>query len=712
MKLQAVTICVHGADLLSCSLPNRHQFDRWLIVTVPQDAETIALCRSNGLEFLLSGVLRPDGADLYEDDKLARVTDEALALLEPDGWVILLSERVLLPRIFRAQMSASKLDSACEYRPAGVRHCPNHLAFERLAAVEPWRAMPTAALDEEPPFRMFVRSEASAPARIEQLAVTALLIGDGGSPSASASRGSDSRQALLDWLAARGQGKTVLVAGYYPGLDLERLAGSFRAVYLQDLHRLCQSDPAVSIESGQDGLRRVWATEMERLAPSIEAHVHELPSSDDGNPAGEKIEVLYLPGEVQAETALQSLAMWRHVLHADAIVCGDLHGMAHWQEATSTIALLFGRPNVEPAGFWWAAVRGTPLGRIVDSAAQRNASGSEVIRLAADNATDEEILLSLHSLRGQWRDAIHVVGSPPNPVLALQCALLGGDWRTGCETAAPRITISAGTLAFGKIDLAQTVSDVDASLDEVSSFRSVLQRMGLARRRGSFVRYQGDPKGWTKKNRIARHRMAANVHCALLPAILTPSDSTVATIVDPTTLPIFQAQWPRWLFEATPVVIAYVGIDKKELDWALESRSARCIEIEPSVAASPARTLRRIASCTKTTRLILLPAGAQPLPGATLFAAQDLSAPIVLHSSVEVQPVAGMMSLPEGREPLAACMSLAVARDICRARVVKHKGGIGALLHRALRAGQAHWSTCNLAREGWLLEAGPLRGAR
>ena len=49
MKLQAMTVCVHGAHLLSCSLSNRHQFDRWLIVTVPRDTETIALCRDNGL---------------------------------------------------------------------------------------------------------------------------------------------------------------------------------------------------------------------------------------------------------------------------------------------------------------------------------------------------------------------------------------------------------------------------------------------------------------------------------------------------------------------------------------------------------------------------------------------------------------------------------------------------------------------------------------
>ena len=127
MKLQAVTISIHGAYLLSCSLLNRHQFDRWLIVTVPRDFETVALCRDTGVECVTTGILRPDGADLHDDDNLARVTAEALARLDPDGWVVLLSEQVLLPRTFRTQALAADLDTDCEYQLAGVRHCSNQV---------------------------------------------------------------------------------------------------------------------------------------------------------------------------------------------------------------------------------------------------------------------------------------------------------------------------------------------------------------------------------------------------------------------------------------------------------------------------------------------------------------------------------------------------------------------------------------------------------
>ena len=85
------------------------------------------------------------------------MTEEALARLDPDGWVVLLSEQVVLPRTFRAQILAAKLEADCEYRLAGVRHCPNQQVFERLGALEPWQAVPTSALGEEPPFRMFMR---------------------------------------------------------------------------------------------------------------------------------------------------------------------------------------------------------------------------------------------------------------------------------------------------------------------------------------------------------------------------------------------------------------------------------------------------------------------------------------------------------------------------------------------------------------------------
>jgi len=703
MKLQAMTVCVHGAHLLSSSLTNRHQFDRWVIVTVPRDTDTIALCRDNGLECVTTGILRPDGADIYDDDNLARVTEGALARLDPDGWVVLLSVQVVLPRTFRAQILAAKLEADCEYRLAGVRHCPNQQVFERLAALEPWRAMPSPAVDEEPSFRMFVRSGSAAPVRIGQLALTALTVSDVCSPPvAGVGALPEARQSLMNWLGTyrHGTRRAALVAGYYPGLDLERVAGLFDAIYLQDLCGLRDND----------GLRSLWADEMKRLAPPVRARVRELSLERDADIPSASIDLLYFPGEVSPEMVLPCLPVWRRVLDPDAIVCGELYGMANWPESTTTVAQLFGRPQVEPTGFWRANLGDAPL-RWADRAraAPRASNGSDAIQLAGGDSSDEDVLLSLYSLRKAWPGAIQVNAPQANPALQLQCALLGGNWhaRDGGAGSDPGIAISAGTLAFGPIGSNQPVAEADAETN--NGFASgLLQRIGLTRKPVSLVRYRGDPTRWTRKARAARSRVAADMYRALLPTILTAADSTVATIVDPSTLPAFKAHWPRWVFDATPVIIANAGVDQSELDWAAAFRKVQFVEIEPAAATSPARTLRRIISQTRTGRLILLPAVARPLPGATLFPEQVLSSvPIILHSSAEVQPIAGVAPLPERHEPLAACMDLDLARDICRAKIVKHKGNVGALLNRALQAGQARWSTCNLAREGWQLEPGP-----
>ena len=697
MKVQAITLCVHGAHLLSCSLSNRRQFDRWLIVTVPRDAETIALCRGHELEWVTTGILRPDGADLYDGDNLVRVTEEALAQLDPDGWVVLLAENVILPRTFRAQILAAKLQAGCEYRLAGLRHCPDQQAFERLAGIEPWRAVPTVALDDEPPFRMFMRSGRSATVQTAPLALTALTVSDACSPLDGAP------QSLIDRIGAGGQGqaRSAMVAGYYPGLDLEGFATRFEAVYLQDRHGV----------KNNDALRRLWADDMMRLAPPLRARVHE-PSSDRDIPSG-SVDLLCLPGEVSSESLVRCMPLWRRALHPNAVVCGDLYGMAEWPEATATIAQLFGRPRIEPAGFWWTTVKDTALRSILGTAAGANGSdSSDAIQLTVNDASADDVLLSLYSLRKAWRGAIHVTATRPDPTLELQCALLGGAWHMSVLRldGEPRSAISAGTLAFGTIAHGHTPTALDADRGPGLSPRRLLQRLGLARQQASLVRYQGDPARWTKKDRTARSRMAGDMYRALHPAIRTPADSTVATIVDPSTFPAFKAQWPRWTFDSTPIIVAHIGLDRAELDEVVGSGNARCIEIKPRTAASPKRTLKRLVSQTRTERLILLPAWARPMPGATLFAEQDHSlAPIVVHSSAEVQPLAGVAPLPDRNEPFAACMTLALVRDICSAPVVKHKGSIGAFVNRALRAGQMRWSTCNLVREGWQL-AQPMVG--
>ena len=112
MKLQAVTICINYADYLECIVANRRQFDRWVVVTVPADAATAAVCARFGLEVVFSRTLQADGRDFNAAHNKSRALNEGLDALDPEGWVVILDSDVLLPRHFRARMEALPLEKA------------------------------------------------------------------------------------------------------------------------------------------------------------------------------------------------------------------------------------------------------------------------------------------------------------------------------------------------------------------------------------------------------------------------------------------------------------------------------------------------------------------------------------------------------------------------------------------------------------------------
>ena len=120
----------------------------------------------------------------------------------------------------------------CEYRLAGVRHCPNQQVFERLAALEPWRAMPSPGLSTKN--RRFACSCArgtAAPVRIGQLASHCADGERWTLPVIRRRHASDPRASLMDWLATQGQGGTrcAMVAGSCPDFDLETVCSSIQS---------------------------------------------------------------------------------------------------------------------------------------------------------------------------------------------------------------------------------------------------------------------------------------------------------------------------------------------------------------------------------------------------------------------------------------------------------------------------------------------------
>jgi len=112
MYLEAVSVCVGYSDFLAEALQfNRPLFDRWLIVTAPQDEETRDLCHRHNLETLVTDDFYRGGTDF---DK-ARAVDRGLQQLSHRDWVLHVDGDVVLPPHTRTTLAAADLDPQCLY---------------------------------------------------------------------------------------------------------------------------------------------------------------------------------------------------------------------------------------------------------------------------------------------------------------------------------------------------------------------------------------------------------------------------------------------------------------------------------------------------------------------------------------------------------------------------------------------------------------------
>jgi FkbM family methyltransferase len=104
-SLCAVTISVHYTEELRHTLENRKHFDRWIIVTAPEDLRTQEFCKRNGLECIVSERLREGGGF-----NKGKAINDGIAALHTDDWVLLLDSDIVLPEDFRSQLSTRTLD--------------------------------------------------------------------------------------------------------------------------------------------------------------------------------------------------------------------------------------------------------------------------------------------------------------------------------------------------------------------------------------------------------------------------------------------------------------------------------------------------------------------------------------------------------------------------------------------------------------------------
>jgi hypothetical protein len=112
IAIEAVTVCVGYADFLTeTARHNRHIFDRWVVVTRPDDRETIECCRRHSLDCLTTRELGHNGDPFNKGRGIAIGTSQ----LSSQNWILHLDADIVLPRDTRRMLAIASLDKSSIY---------------------------------------------------------------------------------------------------------------------------------------------------------------------------------------------------------------------------------------------------------------------------------------------------------------------------------------------------------------------------------------------------------------------------------------------------------------------------------------------------------------------------------------------------------------------------------------------------------------------
>lgn len=105
-KIEAVTVCCHYSDFLAETAKyNRGLFDKWLVITTPQDYATREVCRKFNLQCILS----EDGHRFENEFAKGRMVERALQHLSDDAWRCHIDADIVLPSDFGHRLMAADL---------------------------------------------------------------------------------------------------------------------------------------------------------------------------------------------------------------------------------------------------------------------------------------------------------------------------------------------------------------------------------------------------------------------------------------------------------------------------------------------------------------------------------------------------------------------------------------------------------------------------
>lgn len=111
-KLEAVIVCNQYSDFLRNTLPNnKHQFDRVVVVTSPEDIDTQKFCEFYHVECVVTEAMRTADGHFCKGAGI----NAGLARLEKTGWVLHLDADIWLPPQTRHLLQLANLDKRMLY---------------------------------------------------------------------------------------------------------------------------------------------------------------------------------------------------------------------------------------------------------------------------------------------------------------------------------------------------------------------------------------------------------------------------------------------------------------------------------------------------------------------------------------------------------------------------------------------------------------------
>lgn len=111
MYLECVTVCINYGDFLEEIIPfNQDIFDKWVIVTDPNDRHTRSLCHKYSIQYCMTEEHTRNGKF-----NKGRCVARGLEMLDHHDWIIHLDGDMVLPRKTRLLLEAANLQKDCLY---------------------------------------------------------------------------------------------------------------------------------------------------------------------------------------------------------------------------------------------------------------------------------------------------------------------------------------------------------------------------------------------------------------------------------------------------------------------------------------------------------------------------------------------------------------------------------------------------------------------